>query len=49
MNALTLEEIEDRISGIYHWFAREAPSVKPNPDMGELGLLWRLFDDEVNA
>lgn len=49
MNALTLEEIEDRISEIYHWFAREAPGVKPNPHAGELGNLWKLFDDEVNA
>lgn len=48
MNALTLEEIEDRISGIYHWFARVAPGVTPRED-GELGILWKLFDDEVNA
>lgn len=47
MNPLTLEEIEQRISGIYRWFAREAPDVKPNPDAGELGLLWSLFDDYV--
>lgn len=48
MNALTLEEIEDRISEIYHWFAREAPGVTPQED-GELGNLWKLFDDEVDA
>ena len=47
MNALTLEEIEQRIYETYHMFAREAPGVTPNPDAGELGTLWRLFDGMV--
>lgn len=48
MNAYTLEEVEDRISGIYHMFAREAPGVTP-VEAGELGVLWALFDDMVGA
>lgn len=46
MNALTLEEVEDRISGIYHMFAREAPGVTP-VEAGDLGVLWSLFDEMV--
>ena len=44
--ALTLDEIEDRISGFYHWMAREAPGVQPQ-ETGELGALWALFDRMV--
>ena len=44
MNALTLEEIEQRIYETYHMFAREAPGVAPQ-ETGELGTLWRLFDE----
>lgn len=47
MNALTLEEIEQRISGIYRWFAREAPGVTPKEE-GELGVLWSLVYDRVD-
>ena len=47
MNALTLEEIEQRIYEQYRFFAQVAPGVTPNPDVGELGTLWRLFDGMV--
>lgn len=43
MNALTLEEIEQRIYDQYQFFAQVAPSVTPR-ETGELGTLWRLFD-----
>ena len=44
MNALTLEEIEQRIAGIYRFFHQVAPGVTPQ-ETGELGTLWRLFDE----
>ena len=45
--ALTLEEIENRISEIYAFFSQVAPGVTPRSDVGELGVLWALFDRMV--
>lgn len=42
--ALTLEEVENRIAGIYRFFAAEAPGVHAQ-EQGELGELWRIADD----
>lgn len=46
MNALTLDEIEQRIYEQYQFFAQVAPGVTPQ-ETGELGTLWRLFDGMV--
>lgn len=43
---MTLDEIENRISEIYHFFSVTAPGVRPQ-ETGELGALWALFDREV--
>lgn len=44
--ALTLEEIENRIRDIYEFFTVTAPGVRPQ-ETGELGALWALFDRMV--
>lgn len=44
---MTLEDVEQQIYDLYHWFHQEAPGVSPNPDAGELGRLWRIFDAKV--
>lgn len=42
-NAMTLEEVEDEISSIYHWFAQEAPGVVVREE-GLLAELWAVAD-----
>lgn len=44
--ALTLEEIENRIRDIYEFFHQVQPDVTPQ-ETGELGALWALFDRMV--
>lgn len=44
MNALSLEEAEQRIYAIYQFFAREAPGVTPQLQ-GELLNLWNIVWD----
>lgn len=46
--ALTLEEVDQRIFDLYQFFHQADPTVKPNPEAGELGLLWRIHDDFMN-
>lgn len=46
--ALTLEEVENKIAGIYRFFAEEAPGVQAQ-EQGELGVLWRIADDFYRA
>lgn len=41
---MTLEYIENRIYEIYAFFHLVAPEVTPNPESGELGALWHMFD-----
>lgn len=41
---LKLEDVEQAIYAHYRWFHEQAPHVVPNPDSGELGALWALFD-----
>jgi len=40
---MTLEEAEQEIYAIYHYFAREAPGVTP-VEHGRLANLWRFVD-----
>lgn len=40
---MTVAEIEQEISDIYHYFHEVAPQVQPLEE-GRLGFLWEAFD-----
>lgn len=39
----SINEVENEIAGIYHWYAKEAPGVTPI-ETGHLANLWALAD-----
>lgn len=42
-SAMSLEEVENEISNVYHWFAQEAPGVVVREE-GILAELWAVAD-----